>query len=896
MFNHAMRIPPYFLRSSCVSKVSIVLLVVASCCGATAVCSEPIPFQMPAKGVCGHRGASDTHPENTLAAFRKAILLGAQMIEFDVAITKDGSLVLMHDATVDRTTNGKGRISELTFDEIQKLDAGSWKSKNFKDERVPTLRQALDIMPENIWLNVHLKGDAQLAAKATEEIIAADRVHQCFLACGKEAAIAAKAISNDIKICNMERQSNTQQYVDETIAGKADFIQLHGGASVDPALTKQLKDAEIRTNFCCTNEVEPAKALFQAGVEFVLADKLEDILAVSDDLGIERLTPVYRERTQPSKVPATAVFTDGEAQIVPEFSDANLWINHDLWVETEFDTDGDGKPDRMHVSVTRPRQTDTEHLKVPIIYESSPYFSGTASGRNFFWNPQQELGATPPEHEAPTSVPFVRRRVVISRTHLNDWVPRGFAVVHSASPGTGLSQGCPTIGGDNESLAPKAVIDWLCGRAAGYTTPDGDHRVTAYWSSGNVGMTGTSYNGTIPLAAATTGVDGLKAIIPVAPNTSYYHYYRSNGLVRHPGGYIGEDVDVLYNFINSGDPSKREYCDCNVRDKEMAAGRHRESGDYNEFWAGRDYLNDMGPMKAALLMAHAFNDWNVMPEHSVRIYKAAQAKGLPVQSFFHQGGHGGPPPLKMMNRWFTRYVCGIENGVENDPKAWIVRENEDRQKPTAYADYPNPKSESVVLKPAKQETGPGSLLPVADAGQGTAKIIDDYTVDGTTLAKAEESKHRLMFVTPTLTKPVHLSGLTRFKTKLACSKPAANFSVWLVSLPWSTDPKTQIYDNIITRGWADPQNRHSLTESSPLEPGTFYSLEFDLQPDDHIVPAGQQIGLMIFCSDKDFTLWPEPGTELTIDLDATSIDLPVVGGISSYENAFRPADNAATEN
>ena len=67
-------------------------------------------------------------------------------------------------------------------------------------------------------------------------------------------------------------------------------------------------------------------------------------------------------------------------------------------------------------------------------------------------------------------------------------------------------------------------------------------------------MTGTSYNGTLPLAAATTGVDGLEAIIPIAPNTSYYHYYRSNGLVRSPGGYLGEDIDVLYDFIQSPQP------------------------------------------------------------------------------------------------------------------------------------------------------------------------------------------------------------------------------------------------------------------------------------------------------------------------------------------------------
>ena len=88
-------------------------------------------------------------------------------------------------------------------------------------------------------------------------------------------------------------------------------------------------------------------------------------------------------------------------------------------------------------------------------------------------------------------------------------------------------------------------------------------------------MTGTSYNGTLPLAAATTGVKGLEVIIPVSPNTSYYHYYRSNGLVRSPGGYLGEDMDVLYDFIASGDPAKREYCNSTPEDGELAKVRDR---------------------------------------------------------------------------------------------------------------------------------------------------------------------------------------------------------------------------------------------------------------------------------------------------------------------------------
>ena len=578
------------------------------------------------------------------------------------------------------------------------------------------------------------------------------------------------------------------------------------------------------------------------------------------------------------------VFVDGMAQEVAAFKESSNWIQHDLWVETTFDSDGDGKLDRMHVDVTRPKHTDTEGLKVPVIYETSPYFSGTGStAKEHFWNPRQEVGAPQlPVRLNPPPMPYRPSRPLMSRSQINRWLPLGFAVVHSASPGTGLSQGCPTVGGDNESLAPKAVIDWLNGRAAGYTSPDGDEKVEASWCTGKVGMTGTSYNGTLPLAAATTGVEGLEAIIPIAPNTSYYHYYRSNGLVRHPGGWMGEDIDVLYNFIASGNPETREWCDTNVRDEELQGGFNRINGDLNEFWAGRDYLNDMGPLKAATLMSHAFNDWNVMPEHSVRIYEALKEKGVPTMAYYHQNGHGGAPPFEMMNRWFTRYLYGVENDVEQGPRAWIVRGQERGARPTPYADYPNPDARQVELHLTAGGTGAGGLTATAGSGKGTESLVDDVSVDGASLAQGE-SNHRLLYATPELTAPMHLSGYSKVKIRLASSKPAANLSIWVVSLPWTNGAPTN--SNLITRGWADPQNHESLTESEPLVPGEFYELSFNLQPDDQVIPAGQKIGLMIFSSDRDFTLWPEPGTELTIDLDNTSISMPVVGGAAAYEKA-----------
>lgn len=587
---------------------------------------------------------------------------------------------------------------------------------------------------------------------------------------------------------------------------------------------------------------------------------------------------------------AGPIFKDGEAQIVPAFKDAKKWIRQVLWVETEFDSDGDGRKDRMHVDVTRPEQTETQQLKVPVIYETSPYYAGTGSNSpEVFWNPRHALNAVPPRHQTPKPIPHQSDMQQISDAHVNDWVPRGFAVVHSCSPGTGRSQGCPTVGGKNESLAPKAVIDWLNGRAPGYTTPDGNEKVEATWSTGKVGMTGTSYNGTLPLAAATTGVDGLEAIIPVAPNTSYYHYYRSNGLVRHPGGYMGEDIDVLYDFIASGPTATRSYCDREFRENLMIRYQDRVTGDYNDFWAGRDYLNQLQPMKAAMLMAHAFNDWNVMPEHSVRIYEAVKAKGLPHQIYFHQGGHGGPPPMKQMNRWFTRYLYGLENGVEKDPKSWVVREGATRGNPESYPDYPHPEAVAVTLRPNPGGVTAGALtLSTPDpkpAERQLESLIDNFSFSGAILAKADWTNHRLLYTTPELKEPLHLSGTARIRIRLSSSQPAANLSVWLVSLPW-TDSRL-ITDDVITRGWADPQNHRSLTESDSLTPGQFYDLNFTLQPDDQIVKAGEKIGLMIFSSDRDFTLWPDPGTILTVDLNQTQLDLPVVGGTAAFQQAIK---------
>lgn len=583
------------------------------------------------------------------------------------------------------------------------------------------------------------------------------------------------------------------------------------------------------------------------------------------------------------------IFRHGEAQVVPDFMDESTWIREELWVETEFDSDYDGKLDRMHVWVTRPAQTETDQLKLPVIFMPSPYYGlkiGAMLGlgsKKSNWKVKHELGETPKPHKH-KKLKTRTKRPLFAAYYDRTWVPHGYITVYSSSPGTGLSDGSPTIGGENESLAPKAVIDWLCGRAKGYTSRTGSEETKALWCTGKVGMTGTSYDGTLCIAAATTGVEGLEAIIPVAPVTSFYHYYRSNGLVRSPGGYLGEDMDVLYDMINTGDKARRKKNNQMVRDSILVPGEDRITGDYNDFWASRDYLNKIDNMKAAMIMAHGFNDWNVMTEQSYRFYKDAKDKGLAVQLYYHQDDHGGDPPFSVMNRWFTRYLHGVENNVESSEQVMIVREDEYTL--TFYESYPDNKAEDVTLYLRGDMTNSGTLNLKKPGSQQNNTLVDNCHIAGKELIDKKYAEHRLLYVSPTLENDIRISGTPKVTIRLSSSKAAANLSVWLVSLPWNDEKRAPVYENIITRGWADPQNRNSLSKSEPLQAGEFYDVSFDLMPDDQVIKKGQQIGLMIFSSDKEFTLWPKPGTELTIDLNSTTLTLPVVEGAEAYKKAI----------
>jgi len=118
---------------------------------------EPAPPRPKHPVIIAHRGDSAAAPENTLAAFRSALAHGAQAMEFDIHLTRDGQAVVIHDATVDRCSTGKGAVQDLTLADLKSLDVGSWFAPNFTGERVPTLDEAIQAIPSPVLLIMHLR-------------------------------------------------------------------------------------------------------------------------------------------------------------------------------------------------------------------------------------------------------------------------------------------------------------------------------------------------------------------------------------------------------------------------------------------------------------------------------------------------------------------------------------------------------------------------------------------------------------------------------------------------------------------------------------------------------------------------------------------------------------------
>ncbi|KVR60834.1 Xaa-Pro dipeptidyl-peptidase [Burkholderia ubonensis] len=580
-------------------------------------------------------------------------------------------------------------------------------------------------------------------------------------------------------------------------------------------------------------------------------------------------------RFSPSGVPYAAlsggryppVIQNGQVQ--PSLSGAT--INEEAWVETPVDSDGDGARDRIHVRVVRPTET-ASGARTPVIVLASPYYNNLADSPNH--NVDVELDGTP--HPAASSAARImaaapQTRILqqveaaaAGRSWIEGYfVQRGFTIVYADSLGTAGSDGCPTILTRDESVAMASVIRWL-GRGASAKDASGKP-VVASWSTGHVGMYGVSYDGTLPKMVASLRTRGLDAIVPVAGLSNMYGYYRSGGLVRAPDGYQGEDVDVYIKALLTNPHPER----CTHLVDDALKKEDRASGDYSAFWAARDIPTALAVAPA--LVAQGLTDDNVRVDQSTSWYLAMRRQGVPAQLWLHRLKHTDPTRVPAMaaawtaqvNRWFTRYLLGFDNGVERDPGAVIEQADGTLLKD---ASWPARGAASVAYFAGGDGAGTGTLLSTPTGGP-LVKFTDDARITALTLANAATGEHRSRFETAPLASATRISGTATARVRLTFSA-VANVTALLV------DRAPDGSATIVTRAWTDPRNRVSSWFSEPVLPGMPYDLRLTFMPRDYRLEAGHRLGLVVLSSDNEATLRPTPGTELSLDPAGTSVTVP----------------------
>ena len=403
------------------------------------------------------------------------------------------------------------------------------------------------------------------------------------------------------------------------------------------------------------------------------------------------------------------VFEDGMAQPVFKYTnlrdpsytnDGSDILRYCVYVETDHDTDGDGKADLVKVLMQVPRAAAEGHYKAATIYDPTPYGAGTVDvydektaelynpvpfDYNDLYSPGKkrvpEWTMTTLEAAEDTdpmlwnyTVPYTEAEGFMYADAYDYFLVRGFAVAESGGIGTYGSEGYELCGMDLECDAHKCVVEWLAGNRVAYTDPYNNIEIDADWSNGNVAMTGVSYGGTLPYEVATTGVKGLKTIIPFAGIACWYDYTNSQGVpLRWDVNYA--DSLASYNggatFIDDGwtviDDGYASFL------WQMSRDQDETNGDYDDIWALSDYTLDTDKINCSALIVHGLNDFNVLTRQSDLMTQAFAKAGKPFKLVLHQNGHSDLNDLMVngelwqetMNKWLSHYLYGVDNGIEN---------------------------------------------------------------------------------------------------------------------------------------------------------------------------------------------------------------------------------------
>ena len=583
----------------------------------------------------------------------------------------------------------------------------------------------------------------------------------------------------------------------------------------------------------------------------------------------------------------------------PAFSRADA-VFQQVNVETATDSDGDGRRDTVRMRILRPKETDTG-LKVATIIEASPYWAGGNDVPNHEVDldedglPADRLSSgerRPPGLVGP-AVPF-------SGYTDNYFLPRGYAVAQVDSVGTGGSTGCPTSGGRNETLGAKAVVDWLNGRARGWDLEG--RPVGAAWSTGNAAMMGISYNGTLPTAVATTGVEGLKAIVPISGISSWYDYYRANGGVVAPGGYQGEDTDVLAKYVYSR--TDREICKP-VLDR-LTADQDRTTGDWSRFWAERDYVKDVRKIRAGVFAVHGGNDWNVKTQHFGQLWEALKKYDVPRKLWLHQAGHTNPMPLRMeewlrqLHQWFDYWLYDLDNGALDGPRVDVEQSDFSWRQ---QSEWPARGTRDVTLR-----LNEGGLAPLPGRPVKQSLTDEGRTVTAERLAADPDTAkaNRLAYTTGPLPRDLRVNGVPEVSVRASLDGTSPYVTALLVDygtdtratagtvadtsklicygegIPedtgctYRTVHRTETADfKIVSRGWLDARNRNSIARQDKVVEGREYRLEWAMQPQDYVFKRGHRLGVVLISTDYDYTLRYPAGTRMTVRAGVSTVTLPV---------------------
>jgi X-Pro dipeptidyl-peptidase len=572
-------------------------------------------------------------------------------------------------------------------------------------------------------------------------------------------------------------------------------------------------------------------------------------------------------------------------ETVPAYSYANA-IRESVWVQTDLDNDHDGVGDKIAVDLVRPREAAAAGLRVPVIMEASPYYACCGRGNEF------ELK----EYDASGT---------ISKEPLyydNYFVPRGYAFVAVDLPGTNRSTGCEDVGGPEEVQGAKAAIDWLNGRAKA-TYADGSPAVATTWTNGKVGMIGKSWDGSIANGVAATGVDGLKTIVPISSISSWYDYERFNGVLRSP------DYPLFLSETVSGRPD--DACAANL--DALSAGSDDATGDFNAFWAQRDFRTDASKVRASVFEVHGINDTNVTTSQFALWWSQLR---VPKKLWISQMSHVDPFDIRRsdwvdtLHKWFDFYLQGLPNGIDSQPRVSL------ETAPGTWVDqpaWPAPGAHPVRVSLGNGDGATGTLGGGPGKG-GSRSWLDnpDLTESQATADPNTAVAGRVAFLSAPLPKPVRISGIPHATLRVQVDKPTTELTARLVDYGtaarinylgsgegittlgtqscWgeSTTADDACYFDtaedvvtsdhaVLTRGWQDAAHHVSLRFRTPLKPGTWYSIDVPLEATDQTVAAGHVLGLIVQQSDEDYSSPTPTGATVRLDLRGSSLTLPLAG-------------------